>query len=104
MLDGDAAMPTQSPGPTAPTRTAEEIAQVGDEIYERDIRPNVEADHHGKVVSIDIDTGSWAIGEDVIVARDRLREQCPEAINVFFERVGYRALASIGGGSLRRTE
>ena len=103
MRETDTPLPRQPPRPTAPTRSKEEIARLGDEIYERNIRGQVEADHHGEIVSIDVDSGNWAIGEDVIAARDRLRMQCPEAINVFFERVGYRALASIGGGSLRRT-
>ncbi len=29
-------------------RTADEVARLGDEIYERDIRSQVEADHHGE--------------------------------------------------------
>ena len=103
MRDMDAPAPAQAPRPTAPTRPKEEIARLGKDIYERSIRQRVEADHHGEIISIDVDSGSWAVGEDVIAARDRLRMQCPEAINVLFERIGYRALASIGGGSLRRT-
>ena len=34
---------------------------MGKEIYERDIRPQVEADHDGEVVAIDVESGSWAI-------------------------------------------
>ncbi|MDE0629981.1 MAG: hypothetical protein OXH73_00610 [Caldilineaceae bacterium] len=41
-------------------RPREETARLGDEIYERDIRPQVEADHHGEYVAIDVDSGSWA--------------------------------------------
>ena len=52
-------------------RPAEETARLGDEIYERDIRRQVEADHHGAVVAIDVDTGSWAIGDIVIAADGR---------------------------------
>ena len=48
-----------------------------DEIYERDIRREVEADHHGEVVAIDVDSGEWAIGEEVLEATDRLRVQRP---------------------------
>ena len=39
-----------------------ETARLGDEIYERDIRKQVEADHHGEVVAIDVESGSWAGG------------------------------------------
>ncbi len=102
----DAKMPAtaQSPRPTAPTRPRDEIAHLGREIYQRDIRPQVEADHHGEVVAVDVDSGSWAIGEEVIEAVDRLRAQRPEAINVLCERVGYRTLDSFGGGSRWRAE
>ncbi len=89
---------------TAPRRSPEETARLGKDIYQADIRPQVEADHVGEVVAIDVDSGSWALGEDVLEAVDRLRAQRPEAVNVWSERVGYRALASLGGGSLRRTE
>ena len=86
-----------------PRRPREETARLGDEIYERDIRTKIEADHHGKIVAIDVNSGRWAIGDSELVAAERLRGQCPEAANVWLLRVGYRAVASIGGGSLRRT-
>ena len=89
--------PTQSLRPAEPTRSRDEIARLGKEIYERDIRPQVETDHYGEVVAIDVDSGGWAIGEEVLEAVDCLRTQRPEAINVLLERVGYRALDNLGG-------
>ena len=89
---------------TAPTRPSEETARLGDEIYERDIRQQVESDHHGKVVAIDVETGTWAIGDNVIAATDRLRTQRPDAIDVWLLRVGYRALHHFGGRPLRSPE
>ena len=83
------------------TRPRDEIARLGDEIYERDIRPRVEADHDGEIVSIDVDTGKWAIGDDLLGAAGRLRAQRPEATNVWSLRVGHRAVYKFGGGSLR---
>ena len=94
---------TPAPGPTAPTRPSEEIVQLGREIYERDIRRQVESDHRGEVVAIDVESGRWVIDDEVLEAVDRLRALRPEAINVFCERVGYRALDSFGGGYLRGT-
>ena len=88
----------------APPRPTEETARLGDEIYERDIRREVEADHRGEVVAIDVDSGNWAIGDNVIAARDRLRALRPEAIDVWLLRVGYRALHHFGGRPLRRAE
>ena len=96
--------PAQRNRPTAPTRPKEEIARLGKEIYERDIRRQVEADYHGEVVAIDVDTGSWAIGNNVIAATDRLREKRPDTINILSERVGYQALRHFGGRPLRRAE
>ena len=87
-----------------PRRPREETARIGDEIYERDIRPQVEADHRGEVVAIDVESGSWAVGDNVIAATDRLRTQCPDAIDVWLLRVGYRALHHFGGRPLRRAQ
>ena len=92
--------PRRSLRPTAPTRPKEEIARLGDEVYERDVRGQVETDHHGEIVSIDVDSGSWAIGDSILEAVDRLRVQRPEAIDVWSLRVGYRAVHKFGGGSL----
>ena len=82
-------------------RPAEETARLGRKIYQQDILPLVEAEHHGEVVAIDVDTGNWAIGDNVIIATDRLREKRPDAINVLSERVGYPALYRFGGSSRR---
>ncbi|MCY3886400.1 MAG: hypothetical protein OXG19_01650 [Chloroflexi bacterium] len=82
-------------------RPSEEIARLGDEIYERDIRHEVEAEHHGEVVAIDVESATWAIGDTVIVARDRLRTKRPDAVDVWLLRVGHRTLHHFGGRPLR---
>ena len=104
MRDQETLTPPQCNMPTPPTRPKEEIARLGDEIYERDIRRQVEAAHHGKIVSIDVDTGSWAIGDDILDAADRLRELRPHVNDVWSLRVGHRAVYRFGGGSLRNTQ
>ena len=81
-------------------RPREETARLGKEMYERDIRGLVEADHHGEIVAIDVDSGEWALAGDETDAVDRLRAMRPGAVNVLCERVGYRALRSFGTGSL----
>lgn len=73
-------------------RPTEEIVRLGDAIYEREVRREVEADHHGEVVAIDIDSECWAIGDTLMAARDRLRAERPDAVNMLFERVGYRTI------------
>ncbi len=87
-----------------PLRPGAETTRLGKEIYERDILPQVEAGHFGEYVAIDVETGNWAIAGTTRGAIERLRAQRPEAVDVLMERVGYRALRSFGGGSLRRTE
>ena len=88
---------------TMPARPAEETARLGDEIYERDIRAQVEETCHGKIVAIDVDSGSYAVADAVVAASERLRSQRLGA-DVWSVRVGYRAPHGFGGGSLRRTE
>lgn len=107
MRDTDAQAPTDLPKPTAPKRPLEEISRLGDEIdeiYERDIRHLVEADHVEEVVAIDVESGSWAMGKNVIVATERLRMERPAAIDVWCLRVGHRALYHFGGRSRRMTK
>ena len=87
----------------APTRPTAEIARLGKEIYERDIRPKVEDGHHGEYVAIDVETGDWAVAGSDGEALERLRARRPGAVDVLMERVGFRALHSFGAGSLRRT-
>ena len=81
-----------------------EVVRLGKATYEQDIRNQVEVDHHGEIVAIDVDSGRWAVSEDAIVAVDLLREEEPEAINILLERAGYMALESFGARSLRRTD
>ena len=90
------------PRPSAPTIPLEETARLGDEIYGRDIRRLVEADHYGEVVAIDVETGDYAIADTGLAATDALRERCP-APDVWVVRIGHRALYHFGGSSLRRT-
>jgi len=85
------------PGPGLPD---EEIVRMGREIHERDTLHLVEPDHDGEVISIDVDSGRWAVAGDTMEAVDRLREMQPGAVNILSERVGYKALFSFGGSQL----
>lgn len=85
-------------------RPAAETARLGDAIYDRDIRPHVEAAERGRYVAIDVDSGSWAIADTVRDAARDLRLEHPQAVDVWLLRVGFRAVATIGGGLPRSTE
>lgn len=92
---------TNANTPARQRRPAADTARLGKEIYEKDIRHLVEADHQGEVIAIDIDSGGYALGENAIAASERLRARHPEA-EVWLMRVGHRTLYRFGGSSLRR--
>lgn len=82
-----------------PRLSAEETARLGDEIYERQIRSLVEAGNRGKIVAIDVETGAYTLEETALAASRRLQAQSP-ATEVWFVRVGHRALHKIGARPL----
>lgn len=88
----------------APTRySPEEVARRGKDLYEREIRPKVERDHHGEVVVIDVESGDYEVDRDHLTAARRARSRHPDA-PLFATRIGFSALARIGGRmTTRRT-
>ena len=84
-----------------PRKSNEEIARLGEEIYQRDIRPLVETEHRGQVVTIDIDSGRWGLGKNVLEARAQLDRQQPNVTDAWSVRVGFRALHRFGYRQLR---
>lgn len=78
-----------------PRYSAEKTARRGDEIYERGVRARVEAENHGKVVAIDIETGAHALDENALATANRLRIQLLNA-KIRFSRDGHRSLHRIG--------
>lgn len=88
---------------TTTRRSAEETARLGGEIYEREVRPRVEDAHDGAFVAIDVESGRWALGDSELSAADRLRSEQPDVIDVWLVRIGYRVVASIGGGAPQRS-
>jgi hypothetical protein len=84
-----------------PRYSKEEFAQLGDELYEREIRPRLRAEDEGKFVVIDIDTGAYEIDMDELAASDRLLASHPDA-QMWLRRVGSRYVRRFGprAGSL----
>ncbi len=86
-----------------PRYSSIEITRRGQELYEKSIRDRVETQENlGKIVSIDIETGDYEIGDDLISTGDRLFARHPEAA-LYGARIGYNAVYAVGG-SLVRTE
>ncbi|MDE0160217.1 MAG: hypothetical protein OXL98_00635 [Acidimicrobiaceae bacterium] len=85
-----------------PTLPKEEIARLGDGIYQRDVRPQVEGKHQDDYVAIDLDSGSWAVSDDILTSVASLRAEQPDAVNVWLVRVGHRAVHHFKSPRLRR--
>lgn len=80
---------------TQPRYSKEEFARRGDAIYEREIRPLVEAGNEGKFVAIDIETGAYEIDTDELAAADYLLARIPDA-QVWLRRIGSRYVRRFG--------
>jgi hypothetical protein len=78
-----------------PRYSKEEFAQRGDALYESEIRQQVEAGNHGKIVAIDIETGAFELADDTIAATDRLYECNPDA-QPWVIRIGHRTVYRFG--------
>lgn len=71
-----------------PRYSKEEHARRGTELYERQIRSQVEAGNHGKIVALDIDSGDFEVAEQAIAACDRLLARHPDA-QIWCVRIGF---------------
>jgi hypothetical protein len=79
-----------------PRVSNEEIDRRGWEIY-RKLLPQIETDENvGKIISIDVETGEYAIDDDTLSASGRLLARRPDAA-LFGMRIGYDAVYALGG-------
>ncbi len=85
-----------------PRYSKEEFAQRGDEIYQSQVRPQVEEGNHGKIVAIDIETGSFEVADDLLAASKRLLSKVSDP-QTWFVRIGHPAVDHFGARSLRTT-
>lgn len=86
-----------------PNLSSEEIAQRGKDIYENSIRTQVETvENIGKIVSIDVETSEYEIGDDLVITSHRLQTKHPGAA-IWTERIGFNAVYAVGG-TLTRTK
>ncbi len=85
-----------------PRYNPEEHTRHGDDIYERSVRPQVEAGNRGKIVAIDIDSGAFEVADDVLTASDHLQARSPNA-QTWFVRIGHRAVHRFGPRTVPET-
>ncbi|WP_243146985.1 hypothetical protein [Scytonema sp. UIC 10036] len=74
----------------------------GNEIYQSQVRQQVEEGNHGKIVAIDIESGAFEVADNTIAATDRLYERYPDA-QPWVIRIGHRAVYRFGSRSLKQT-
>ena len=76
---------------------SDEIGRRGRELYDQSIRTRVENEENiGKLVSLDIETGDYEIGDDrSLDAPRRLLAKHPGAA-IYTVRIGYNAVYALG--------
>jgi hypothetical protein len=84
-----------------PRYSKEEFARRGDEIYETQIRQQIdEINDRGKIIAIDIETGAFELANDTMAATRQLYDRLPDA-QPWVVRIGYRAVHRFGARSLK---
>lgn len=76
-------------------RTLDELAKLGADIFDRQVRPALKPTDGGKYVAIDVETGDYEIDEDDYAAVARLRARKPAA-DVWLMRAGYPTTYRMG--------
>lgn len=76
-------------GSTVPVtkHTLDELARLGGDIFDRQVRSALRPEDDGKFVAIDVETGDYEIDEDDYAAVARLRSRKPAA-DVWLMRAG----------------
>ena len=69
----------------------DELARLGSEAYERHVKPTLTPADDGKLVAIDVRSGSFEIDEDDYAAVARLQARIPGAA-IWLERAGEPAV------------
>jgi hypothetical protein len=82
---------------TMPTtkRTLDELAGLGKDIFDKQVRPGLRPEDDGKFVAIDVETGDYEIDEDDYAAVMRLRSRKPLA-EMWLMRAGFPTTCRIG--------
>ena len=82
---------------TKPRRNLDELASLGGNIFDRQVRPALRPEDDGKFVAIDVETGDYEIDEDDYTAVARLQSRKPTA-DIWLMCAGYPTTCRIGVG------
>ncbi|MBI4232317.1 hypothetical protein HY605_03735 [Candidatus Peregrinibacteria bacterium] len=67
---------------------------AADKIYKQ-IRHNLEKQHKGKIIAIEVNSGEYFIGDTVLEAYNNGKAKHPDS-HFVFKRIGFPALAFVG--------
>ncbi len=83
--------------------TPQQASEIGEALYERDIRARVEPDNVGKYIVINIENGEYELGDNDMELSRTLHHRQPKAA-LYCIRIGYQSMSKIGvsWGALKR--
>lgn len=73
-----------------------EIVDRGEEIYASEIQAEVEDQHKGRFLALDIETHQYEIDDDMLTALDRAKARHAGAA-LYVVRIGYPSAVNLGG-------
>ena len=76
-------------------QTPHEVVQRGKEIYERELKPQVEMGNYGKFLVINTETGDYEMDADDVAAAKRAKSRFADA-PLFSMRIGHAAAYRLG--------
>jgi hypothetical protein len=76
-------------------RKPDELAALGQDIFDRQVRPALRPEDDGKFVAVDVESGDYEINEDDYAAVARLRSRKPAA-DIWLMRAGFPTTYRIG--------
>jgi len=72
------------------------IAHRAHTLYDNTIRAQVEPEHIGEFLAVDVESGDYELDSEALAATQRVRGRRPDGV-FFLLRVGYPAAYSLGG-------
>ena len=74
----------------------QDVVRIGQEMYDQKIKSQVEPDHLGKMLVLDIESGDYEIAAEDIIAYDALKARRPDAVT-YLVRIGAPTAFRISG-------
>ena len=76
--------------------SSEQIVELGEELYAQKLRDQLEPQHNGEFLALDVEIGQYELDEDKLAAIDRARSKRRDA-PLYILRVGHPTAVKLGG-------